>query len=214
MSIGGKKPYLNLTILEEAKPSLELLSGLTIENIRDLYIKNGDIYYDIKAIEEFLKNDEWNVPLYIKMCRRYHNCKEIIAVFYHQVDPNNQRILLNKGQFKFNVNSRGKNSILEVSHEIMEFFAWVSNSLGVYDVLTDYLGEKYDINKSYSDHPRICVWKNSPIKWVYSLPEDVILKLVGDYNKTCVESWNNMFTEKGDAEIKSLGALIFGIKDY
>ncbi len=162
------------------------LNDLTVEDIKKIWKIPGDDDMDVSNIKS--EDYSFRHPLYVKMVHRYNNCEKKIAVFWNQIDPNNQSILLSY------VGLHGRYASNEFV--MTEFFAWISNILGMYDIVNL---EGLPGIKTVDDHKNskyVIEWNKNPINFFYHiLDERRQLILIERYNITCVRAYNDNFVK-------------------
>ena len=166
------------------KKELVKLGHMTEQDIQNIWIKSGEEKTTDLSIIEY----HWNSPLYYKMIFRLRNCERSGPRFFRQIDPCNQRVMLDY----FSLFSR------ECS-EILEFFAWIANGLGSYNIT---MLEFNDYNEELIEKSNyVKLWKENQIDFFFELPDLLKNKLIDQYNKDCVDSYNEMMDV---AEMKSI----------
>ena len=126
------------------------LSYITEQDIKDIWIKQGDENLDDFSTMEY----RHNAPLYQKMIWSYRSKRCGATTLYQGCDICNQQRLLAKYNILLN----------ETSYNIMEFIRWIRNSITAYDIdeiESDLNGE--DLRK------REYMWYHNNITYFYSL---------------------------------------------
>lgn len=180
---------INLTWLEKNKPLLINLSKLNEEDIRKIYIEEHEKqeHSDVdltKIVYDFRH------PLFYKMIFRLRNCGGSAAKFHRQVDPHNQYLLVN--YFKLN-------DILDKNGQLLEFFAWIGNSLGLHDIcLLEFNAYSKELCKKSTYSTK---WKANEIDFFFNvLPVEKQESLIVRYNKECVASYNTMVNARNNSD--------------
>lgn len=182
---GRTYDYLTTEQLEKHKDEFLKLSNITEADIRDIYIKPEEKFIHNQDLPNIVYH--FSEPLYIKMIFRFRNTtfgnpsrKPSIASFHRQVDPHNQHLL----QLKYFKDIR-------IIYQLLEFFAWISSSLGLHDIIllsNDVMAD---------DTNYINEWYNNVIQFYFNLPPNIKLKLITQYNEECIEplTTNNVFAK-------------------
>ncbi len=163
---------------------------ISLENIKKIWIKDDDVEYSEEYLQQKNLPYKWEDPLYMKMVHRFRNCNYKIAQFMHQIDPGlfllgskilffneffscegNQLLVMAELIYIFNIDLDIRSGL-----NIMEFFAWISNMKGAYDILL--LKEKNDDDATFLD-----LWQAKPIDFFYRLPRDRQLLLLDEFNQ-------------------------------
>lgn len=193
------KRHLTLALFKEHEISIRKLASMKYADIRDLWISDGEPWYST-AESAVAKAYDFNEPLYVKMTRRFLNeSSSRPAVFYRQVDPDNQAKIFRRFEFRDTSKEYQSGTASNVCHEIIEFLAWISNMLGKHDILqiaeSLYGSATKEHNERFFEY-----WQKKPIKWFLNLLTDVEQQSLFDkYNKTCLDAWNN-YVLKWDTE--------------
>lgn len=164
--------HISIEWINLYKQNLITFSNITEMDIRDIWIRKGDIYVDNFSELEY----DYDIPLYQKMIFRYRNGNNLATRLFQGCDPCNKRRLLNN----FNM-------IYENTHELIEFFAWISNGLGVYNILEF---EKEEISENHMDYVK--EWRKNDIEFFFLLSSKVQNQLIQRYNKECIDEYNKM----------------------
>lgn len=178
------KPRISLDeILSNKDEFLEFEQISTLEIVA-LWKKPGDVEYDEVYLAQKDLPYRWEDPLYMKMIHRFRNCANRIAVFFHQIDPGNQHLLLRQYLSLFYV----KNPSLAM--ESVDFMAWISNMLGIYEIKTILDEDGRPANRQFD---LVELWRVKPISFFYSLSHASQTALCRRYNRDCIDSYNNHF---------------------
>ena len=190
-----------ITLQWIAKFKLQLLklSYLTEEDIRDIWIRQGeDMTVDLSTI---IYN--YDIPLYQKMIFRFRNCNNSAVRFFHQIDPCNQGIVLRRFGLIFNNMTEvselcnTKNPIellLRGTGELVEFFSWIANGLGSYNIT---MLEFNDFNEELCQKSSfVKSWSKNQVEFFFGLSEQKQQELIDQYNKECVDSYNELINNK------------------
>lgn len=169
-----KLKHITFELIDNNKQNLINFSNITEENIRDIWFTNGDVYIDDLTLLEY----HWSIPLYQKMIFRYRNSDKLASKFFRGCDPYNQMILLRK----FHMYHENK--------DLIDFFSWISTSLGVYDIVQLEGLEFNDENLDESKYVKS--WKKNDIEFFFSLSEDNKNYLIEKFNTECVDKYNEM----------------------
>jgi hypothetical protein len=143
--------------------------------------------FDVDYDDAYVLQDElpykWDDPLYMKMVHRFRNCNKRIAQFWHQIDVGNQCILIRATLIPATTRVGG---ILRDYNELcsnVEFFAWISNMLGAYEI-------KQNLD----------MWKTTPIQWYFELDETTQRELVHRFNSGEIATHNSFLTDYASKE--------------
>ena len=170
-----KMKHITLEDLNLHKEKLVKLSYMTKTDIRNIWITvDEDKNVDLESIEY-----HWSIPLYQKMIFRFINCDMSVPQFFHQIDICNQGSMLY--YFKF---------FAYDSRELVEFFAWIANGLGAYNICLlqfDKYDEELCQNSSF-----VKLWKENQITFFFGLNEKKQNDLIDQYNKEEVDAYNKM----------------------
>ena len=167
--------HITLEQLNRYKEKLVAFSNITEENIRSIWIKDGeDPNVDLTTIEY-----NWDIPLYQKMIFRFRNCNKSAPAFFRQIDPGNQQRML---WFFILFGLR--------DNEIIEFFAWIANGLGVYNI-TKLEFDDYN-EQLVTQSTLVPKWRENQITFFFDLDEDKKANLIKEYNKDCVDKYNEI----------------------
>lgn len=162
--------YITLDWINNNKIGLLHLALLCENDIKNLWIQNID--EDVENLQTLVYR--YDAPLYQKMIWRFRNCKNNPCVFFIQIDPSNQNYLIQK---YFGYSSRYYNN-----KQLLEFFAWIKNMLGEYDLR--------DLDKSGQ---LINLWKNNnEIDFFFMANILVQNNLISRYNRECVDRYNEI----------------------
>ena len=161
------------------KTQIMNLSDMTEDDIRKIWIRPGeDPNVDLSTIVY-----NYDIPLYQKMIFRYRHCSHSAPAFFRQIDPGNQmRMLAYFLLFGHNV------------RELIEFFAWIANGLGAYDIVMLEFNDFSDELHQQSTY--IPKWKKNQITFFFELPEGIQASLLARYNKECVDAYNEIIDKK------------------
>lgn len=155
--------------LTKFKPQIINLSNMTEDDIRSIWIQpNESTDVDLSKIEY-----NYDIPLYQKMIFRYRNCNHSAPSFFRQIDPYNQRRML-AWFLLFEIDAS----------ELIEFFAWIANGLGSYNITVLEFNDFSEELLQKSTY--IQKWKNNQVTFFLDLPEQIKLNLIDQYNKECV----------------------------
>jgi len=82
-------------------------------------------------------------------------------------------------------------SFVEIdASELIEFFAWIANGLGSYDIT---VLEFNDFNDELCQRSTyVQKWSANQVTFFFDLSEKVKLDLINRYNKECVDAYNDM----------------------
>lgn len=183
---------LTLELFATYKKAFLKFEDILPHHIRDIWIKKGDHVYPDSyiAIGETIPY-KYEDPLYMKFVHRFVNCQYRPAQFYHQIDAAAQYVFL------------GKTTLNTVHpfftrHCMVDFFAWISNMLGSYDVEEIYKKYVMKGSESLTNSQRstskdssddeiavkgfIVKWSRLPIFWFYDLPDSVKKDLIEKFN--------------------------------
>ena len=121
------------------------------------------------------------------MIFRYRNGNRLTTQLFKGCDPCNQEALL---RYFFGANC------MKVA-ELVEFFAWITNGLGAYDVFEmdrkNHLTDPAYINMSIDDSPLVNIWKrNTNVIFFFLLSTGLQQSLIERYNNDCVNRYNEM----------------------
>lgn len=174
---------INVELLQQWREKLIKMSLMTKKNIQDIYIESGDVIAD--DLDKLVYS--YDIPLYQKMIFRFVNCDLNTAVFYHQIDPNNQHLLR---RFFGSIENYRTSSVM---HGLIEFFAWISNSLGSYNIV-ELEGIEYKSGTNYEleeNSKFVHQWRKNPVIFFFDVIDDVQKRtLIDRYNTQCVIPWN------------------------
>lgn len=168
------KEKLSIDNLELSRKEFLNLEEISVSDLKKIWFSQKDVDYSIEYLTQKDLPYQWEDPLYMKMVHRFRNCNDRIAVFYHQIDPSNQMLLRNRY-----CKSDGKSF-----HEMLEFFAWISNMIG-----------EYEIKDMIEGNPDVSVnlWKLQPIKFFYKLDESQKNDLIERYNNEEIVAYNDLY---------------------
>ena len=168
--------HISLDKLYDYKEKLKQFSQLNEYNIRDIWRLVDDPFI------ENLNNLKyhWDMPLYQKIIFRYLNADRMASKLYRGLDCGNQRKLLD--HFNMNWNE---------FHGIIEFFAWISNSLAVFEISQMECPEI----KNYQKSQYVKKWKENDIHFFFDLPLDKQNHLIQRYNVECIDRFNEMMSD-------------------
>jgi hypothetical protein len=161
--------------LNQFKPQLVKLSNMTECDIRNIWIlPNESRDVDLTTIEY-----SYNAPLYQKMIFRYRQCEYSAPGFFRQIDVFNQQRMLDYF------------SLIEIDAcELVEFFAWIKNGLGSYDLTVLEFNEFTNELCQRSNY--VQKWKANQVTFFFDLSDQLKLSLIYRYNKECVDAYNEM----------------------
>jgi len=139
------------------------------EDVRALWILPGEDP-DISDLKY-----HWNIPLYQKMIFRFRQCEQSPFRFCNQIDPVNQDRMMSYYQIY---------DLFE--KQLINFFSWLKNGLGVYD-LYELDGMKYNTNELSQSAQ---LWKVNEIKFFFGIDRQAQTVLINRYNKECIDKYN------------------------
>lgn len=162
---------ITFSFINKYRKQLDQLSEMKEEDVRVIWIQPGEDS-DITNLQY-----NWNIPLYQKMIFRFRQCVQSPFRFCNQIDPNNQYRMM----FYYQIYDDFKN-------QLINFFAWLKNMLGVYDLfeLDGTLDQIDEIDKS----PIYQLWKVNEIKFFFGIDEQKQLVLINRYNVDCIDKYN------------------------
>lgn len=173
---------IRLDKLQDYKQKLLQISELDEFTIRDIWrLDDETCLSDFRDMKY-----HWNIPLYQKMIFRFWQADHMASKFYRGLDPGNQNMLLNH----FNVSWKE-------FHQIIEFFAWISNGLAIFEI------NKMDCNgaKDYKSSEYVQKWRKNDVVFFFWIPENQQKDLIKRYNKECVDRFNDMIKRDNDDDI-------------
>ena len=197
--MSNRMNHITLVAIEKFKSKLIKFSKMTEEDIMAIWIEpsNGeDVTIDLSKIEY-----KWDIPLYQKMIFRYRNCQHSAPRFVHQLTPGNQNQVLHYFDLTMDIsqlaeyilNKEGPFHSL-YSRDLIEFFAWIANGLGSYDIVmlefNDFNDELLE-NSSFVNN-----WTSNQIEFFFELGLEQQERLLTRYNRECVDSYNDLISNK------------------
>lgn len=149
--------YKTLTLCEllKNKENLIAFSNMNVYDIKILYKLPSDKDIDCNNFEY-----QYDLPLYAKMIKRFQNNSAV--QLHNQITPGYQQML----QYKYHL-----------SKDVLDFFAWIENSLGSYHIVE--MG--CDVAK----------WKQNSIQFFFDLDQYKQAFLINNYNEKVLE-WNKI----------------------
>jgi hypothetical protein len=162
---------MTLSFISKYHKQLDRLSEMKEEDVRALWIQPGDDP-DISNLQY-----NWSIPLYQKMIFRFRQCEQSPFRFCNQIDPVNQSRMMSYYQIYDDFN-----------RQLIDFFAWLKNGLGVYDLyeLDGSLDSIEEIEKSIIYQ----LWKVNEIKFFFGISHSMQMSLINRYNKDCIDKYN------------------------
>lgn len=165
---------LGLDDVLKNKDKLIKLSQLSKADIKKIFIRPGDV--DIEDLDN-MKYD-WNIPLYAKHIFRFVNGGSQFSGMYWGLDPFGQQTL----RFFAGFYGYDDNAL-----ELMDFFCWIKNSLGMVDILLLENLAPVKGENTWDDMEKkstlIDGWKKNSITFFLELSEEMQLELLIKYNK-------------------------------
>lgn len=156
-----KRRYITIDWLNQYRSNLIEFSNITESQIRDIWFRKGETHLeDFSALEY-----DSDAPLYQKMIFRFRNGGNLASRLCNQIDPSNQSLILCYFGMTWND-----------GRELIDFFAWISNSLGIYHILE--LEGCIKENSTY-----IKIWKENDINFFFSLPLEKQIILINKCNE-------------------------------
>jgi hypothetical protein len=155
--------------------------------IRQIFREGGDDDFNFGPFDDstgmFSKLVyNWNIPLCAKMMFRFRETRRCPARLYRQIDPGNRQRFLRHF---------GIPSYIPNTQSMMEFFAWIKDNLGGYDIVR--LEGLYEI-ENCENSPMYKNWSRlmNEIQFYYSLTSEQKDILISRFNKEVVEPYNRM----------------------
>lgn len=171
------KPMRRVTLewINEHRTELDKMSKMTEFDIQNMWIQDGE-----NRLSDFGHLQyRWDAPLFQKMIFRYWNAKKSPSRLATQIDSGNrQRMLTYFGIFDLNEN------------DLVEFFAWLKNGLGVYDLYELHGG--LPSTDAVKDTVLFKLWNINEIVFFFGINKTLQTILMTRYNKECVDSYNAM----------------------
>ena len=165
--------HISADQLEDYHQKLKQFSDMDEFTIRDIWKLSDDPTVDDLSNLKY----HWNLPLYQKMILSYWQCDRIASKFYRVSDDSNQQRLL-----------RHFNMDWKEFDDYIEFFAWISNGLAIYEINQMDSGGV----KDYKTSEYVQKWKKNDVDFFFWLPVEQKTLLVKRYNKECVDRFNAM----------------------
>ena len=109
--------HICLELIDQYGQKLDQMSGFDENTIRDIWRKDDESWLNDFSNLEYTHN---NMPLYFKMIFRFWNYNRMVSTFYRGITWFDQDLFL-----RHYCVSRDE------VHELMEFFAWITNTLTV-----------------------------------------------------------------------------------
>lgn len=167
--------FLRFDDVTNNKNNLLKFSRISEEDIMNVFINKGDsVVTDFSTLVYY-----HDIPLYQKMIFRYRNESKLATRLYDGCDPINQ----DKLSHYFKIKDNG----------LIKFFSWLSNSFGVYDILSVINTDLKEENNL--DHQLVKLWKINSIDFYFSLSIETQKSLLIRYNSDVVTSFNILFFE-------------------
>ena len=137
-----------------------LFSNLNEDNIKTLWKKPGEIdIVDYTHIEY-----SYDLPLYVKFIIRYQTTsRRAAASLYNQLSPGYRNMLLNWYR-------------LYGLEYIVDFFVWIENSLGSYDI-----SRLEGVFDNSDDSNYVKEWRENSIQFFFSLNKETQMSLILRY---------------------------------
>lgn len=163
--------HITFDFINKYSKQLNQLSEMKEEDVRALWIQPGESP-DISNLQY-----NWNIPLYQKMIFRFRQCEQSPFRFCNQIDPVNQSRMMSYYQIYD-----------DYGNQLINFFAWLKNGLGVYDLfeLDGTLDQIKDVDKSQLYQ----LWKINEIKFFFGIDEQKRCLLIDRYNADCIDNYN------------------------
>ena len=178
-----KYRQIDFGYIHGTKDKLLLFADMNEPAIKTIWKRPGEIdIVDYENIEY-----DYNLPLYAKMIIRFQtSCNKSQNRLHHQIDPCNQHRL------------RMKYGLVQDKH-LVDFFAWIDNSLGPHSI-----AQLENPAACTQDSEYVTRWRKNSIKFFFWLDENIQKKLLNDYNEQVLE-WNNIlgFKEESSEEESS-----------
>lgn len=160
--------HISLDWINKYKDNLINFSNITEYDIQDIWHNPSEPFLTDFSLLQY----DYDIPLYQKMIFRYRNGYNLATNLYQGCDPCNKRKLL----YHFDM-------LYDNIYEIIDFFAWISHGLGPYHIKEL---KPADENDNY-----LLKWKANNIEFYFSLSDDLQIKLVNKFNKTCIDKYND-----------------------
>ncbi|MCJ7637199.1 MAG: hypothetical protein MUO21_06880, partial [Nitrososphaeraceae archaeon] len=78
--------------------------------------------------------------------------------------------------------------------ELIEFFAWIANGLGAYDiVMLEFNDFSDELHQKSTYIPK---WRKNQITFFFELPVTIQASLLARYNEECVDAYNEIVIKK------------------
>jgi len=174
--------HITFDFINRYRKQLNQISEMKEEDIRAMWIQPGESS-DISNLQY-----NWSIPLYQKMIFRFRQCEQSPFRFCNQIDPNNQGRVMSYYKIYD-----------DFSNQLINFFAWLKNGLGIYDLfeLDGTLEQIKDIEKSQLYQ----LWKINEIKFFFGINGQKKNRLINRYNVECIDSYNRYI--QGDKVTKT-----------
>ncbi len=150
-----------------------------IFDIKRIWLKDSAVDYDDAYVLQEELPYKWQDPLYMKMIHRFRNCNKRIAQFWHQIDVGNQCLLISHTLTPAINRVHGARRNYEELRSHVEFFAWISNMLGTYEIK-----ENVDL------------WRTTPIQWYFECDAETQKELVERFNSGEIIAYNRFVTDR------------------
>lgn len=170
--------HITLPWLSRHELHLKQISLMSEEDIRTIWIKPSED----KSVDLSTITYNYDIPLYQKMIFRFRQCSLSAPRFFQQIDPGNQQVML--CHFVHNYVT------IKELQELMEFMAWISNGLGIYDVTRLEFNEYSEELVQQSTFVKL--WQANQVTFFFGLSEEKKLELLKRYNIDCVDSYNQL----------------------
>ena len=149
---------IKLNHLYNNKDKLLKYSNMTVYDIKSIWKSLFDVdIIDCENIEY-----HYDLPLYAKMIKRYQNNNNSPVRLHRQIDPCNQRIVRDR---------------YDLSYDLLDFFAWIEDSLGSYRLL------------EFGSQEYVDRWRQSSIQFFFWIDKEKQLSLIDEYNIN-IKKWN------------------------
>lgn len=161
--------HITHALINKYKTNILNLSHITEAEIRDIWHNPGEEYLtDFTSLIY-----DFDIPLYQKMIFRFRNGSNLAVILYQGCDPSNKRRIL----YTYNM-------FYEEVSDLMEFFAWIANGLGIHhiNIIAQNDGDDFDY---------VTKWKENNIEFFFSLTDSEQNKLINQFNKECVDAYND-----------------------
>lgn len=169
-------PHITWDLVKQHQFGLVRFSEMTEADLQNIWRREHE-----PQLDNFDKLvHRYDMPLYQKMIIRFRNENRIATNLFKGCDPGNQQMVL---RFYFG-------PLCHDLGNLIEFFAWISNSLGAYGI-HEMDPEKQQTN--IDDSRLVNLWrKNSNIKFYFLLSLDLQIAFINKYNHECVDRYNSM----------------------